>query len=343
MPKFIHTGDLHFGAGRRLPNYLKRQTSALNAVFKIAMKRKIRIVVIAGDLFDSKDVRPEERDALLRLLLHYDDLGFIILIANGNHDQASATYTNLRFLHTLYKADRFKNVHIAISESGPEVVKVEGQNFILFPGFYDGDVNAALNGLCQDVKKPVVVMHEMVKGCKADNGFPLEHGIKLDRDLPVTYFALGDLHECQQIPKMPHAWYCGSPVQHDFGEKPTKGLLIVDTDNPSKPEFVPIDIRPRLLKADLKEALRMKDDLVIAKLERAPDDELPPHIIDFEFIRPEITAEDDVEDLKGKTADAVSSPLDNLGSFLKKSAKVSKTARKRALKMAERYYNRVLP
>lgn len=342
LTKFIHTGDWHFGAGRgRIPDHLKRQTKGVHAVFKWAMKHKIRHVVVAGDLFDGKDTRPDERDALLRLLLHYDGLGFVIIMVNGNHDQATATYTNLRYILTLYQHKKFENLHIATSDTGPQVVTIEKQPFILLPGFHNGDVNvriAELNKSCD--RPPVVVMHEVVKGAMADNGFPLEKGIKLDPKANVLYYAMGDLHQTQQVSKVPQAWYCGSPIQHDFGEKLPKGFLVVDTKKATKPKFVQLNLHPQLLNVKgMKKAKKYADDWIKLIVDSVPDEkELPENILDFDYERKTVTLDD--AEIEAQVQEASASPLASLKKYLKVKTHLSKEARKLAVSLADRYYKR---
>lgn len=338
--RFVHTADWHLGAARYLPDYLKRQTRGVNAVFKLAMKNKIRTVAVSGDLFDNKNVRPEERDALIKLLLHYDNLGFEILVVNGNHDQDSETYTNLRLLRHLYEHKKFHRLKIAISETGPEFHTVGGQDFLLFPGFYNGDVNEALRKLIKGRDhKPVVLMHEVVKGALADNGFPLEKGIRIDPDLPVKYFALGDLHMHQRIAGVKNAWYCGSPIQHDFGEDGQKGILIVDTDKPKDPTFVEVEgFHPSLITVRRpKDALKYPKDFVRVLLKEATTEELPENVVKTDYVRSKSKMDDG--DIKAQVEEATQSPVALLSSFLKNHTHVSREARKRAIKLAEKYYS----
>ena len=54
----------------------------------------------------------------------------------------------------------------------------------------------------------------------------------------AQYVALGHLHRTQQLPGGAPIWYCGSPIQIDFGEGgDTKHVLLVDVE-PGKPAKV---------------------------------------------------------------------------------------------------------
>jgi len=82
----------------------------------------------------------------------------------------------------------------------------------------------------------VVMMHATISGCSTDTGVSLSGGPRIPKDCDfVDYWALGDIHKMQAL--NPYAWYSGSPYQTDFGEDRPKGVLIVDTDNPTEPTF----------------------------------------------------------------------------------------------------------
>lgn len=75
----------------------------------------------------------------------------------------------------------------------------------------------------------VLLYHGAVRGGKYQNGQPVEEGIGVD-DLAMVgadYYALGDIHEPQQVGDMP-AYYPGSIVPQNWGETHSPGFNIVD-------------------------------------------------------------------------------------------------------------------
>lgn len=232
---------------------LRRYSSTLQCIFDAARDRAASTVVLAGDVFEHSNVYPKERDVLLRCLLSNWDIR--VLIINGNHDVLERGYTSLHFLSILQASNRIP--HVTVAEIKPVRVIVDGIHFLLVPFvgkerlFYKR-VSLLVKQVSDEFpKKPppiVVASHEMFRGSITDldtTGEYTKSGIRFPRIPEVTYWALGDIHRCQQIAKGAH--YSGPPVQMNFGETLEKGVLLVDTDDPHHPEFIPIqhsDILP---------------------------------------------------------------------------------------------------
>lgn len=343
--KFTHTADWHVGSSRSIPQYLERQISAIKCVFEKSKERGIGIVLVSGDVAE-KDLKLHERDALLQALLDIDDSGdFKTLIISGNHDQQSKGYSALHFLELLGKSKRWKNTVVA--SSLPQVVTLEKQDFLLFPGFFEGkNINKELKRWAKKCETPpVVLMHEVIKGAVSDSGFKIEHGVRLDPNLPILYFACGDLHINQKLVGIPHGYYCGSPCQHNFGEELPKGFLIVDTKKPKSPEFVEITEVPTLVTVSKpKEIKKVREDawVRIVSPDLVDDEELNDRVLKVEYTPPEKTdkAEEDGED--GEVTNAhvdIISPKE-LKSFLRKRAKPK--LKGKTLKVAMRKANAIL-
>jgi DNA repair exonuclease SbcCD nuclease subunit len=107
--KIAHVADIHLG--RRQYNYDQRATDArLSFDSFLNETRDADAVVIPGDLFDSRDIRPETLEATEEAL---DDLDRPVFVSPGNHDQNMSRqrkqtwleYLNNRGLVTLLSAD----------------------------------------------------------------------------------------------------------------------------------------------------------------------------------------------------------------------------------------------
>jgi DNA repair exonuclease SbcCD nuclease subunit len=244
--RFIHTGDWHIGALRNIiPGYLDRVCQAIDNIFSKARELGIHTVVVAGDIFDSPDVLPEERSALARRFYAYDQAGFTIIIIPGNHDKRKGEDgliqdTSLRFLAEASDMGLFQK-SIVTEQTRIEIV--EDTAFLLFTGEAWSELSrhihfATKGSVSLSFKHLVVVAHATIKGSATPEGFRLTHGDVLPKELSqsVTYMALGDIHQKQSI--LPNAWYPGSPLQVNFGEKPGMcGVLEVDTGFPENPIF----------------------------------------------------------------------------------------------------------
>ena len=131
----------------------------------------------------------------------------------------------------------------------------------LTEGFDSGTVNLVLShlmvagGTMGGGERPA---HTVFDYCVSATAFPST----------ASYVALGHLHRCQQVPGPAPAWYCGSPLQLDFGEAADdKAVLIVDAAPglPASVRAVPLTAgrRLRMLRGTLEEleALAAGSDL----------------------------------------------------------------------------------
>lgn len=334
--KFTHCADLHIGSSRGIPNYLDRQILAMKEVFRLTKEMGHSTVVISGDVAE-KDLKLHERDALLKTLLEIDESGdFTTLIISGNHDMHARGYSALRFLEVLYRKNRFKSTHVAVES--PAIVTVRGQDFLLFPGFFEGkNINKALKSWIRKCKTPpVVLMHEVIKGAVSDSGFKLEHGVRIEPDLGALYFACGDLHIHQKLHGIPNGFYCGSPCQHDFGEQLPKGFLVVSTKNPTKPKFVEIDTVAPLVTISKAEEIPnvRKDAWIRIQSKSLIGADLPDQVLKID---PIVSAEDNVstEGISIESLGVVS--MKQLKRFLKKKVQLSGLHLQIAMKRAEHY------
>jgi len=252
MTTFVHTGDLHFGSNRYLGDHLSRQEEMFDSIFDVAYAKNIETVVIAGDIFDdSESMSRSEIEMVSRKFLEYDSAGFRILVIPGNHDLVDTTgHTAIHFLSLLSQHGRFRKSVVTETTS---YVTVDDTTFCLLCHrkgcFQEDSVQAALDyqeaSLTMPSKSFVMVAHETIRGSQTEIRSKYGTYRKLDFgdsipevDLPITYWALGDIHKVQAVSE--NAFYPGSPIQLKFGEGWPKGVLVVDTDNPTDPEFVPI-------------------------------------------------------------------------------------------------------
>ena len=340
--RFLHSADLHFGAGRQLhPDYLQRQIRAMRALYRVAERENVDCVVLAGDIFDNTNVRPPERDAFLRELLRIDHRGFTTLIVDGNHDEYFAGYSNIRFLRLLYERKRFR--HTVVAEGAPEWVTVAGQEFLLFPWRRDS-AKTLVKESRRHRAAPVVVLHAALKGAKADNGYRLPTGDELDPRVHASYIALGDLHLMQcPIKRLPHMWYCGAPIQHDFGETLPKGCLIVDPTEPTAPRFVPLELQPRLITVRSLKEQRGADqhDLfrLIATHAIEKDENFPQNIVKIDYRFDASRVKVVKRHARGQADEVRQSPLYGLEAVLREVAGLTGRPLKLALKRGYSYMN----
>ena len=229
--KLLHTGDLHLDSPFRgdgaVGSDVRResQRKVLCRVFALAKAEQCDLILIAGDLFDTRYVTPETETLLRRLL---SESACPVVIAPGNHDP----YTE----GSLYKKGGFgDHVYIFSSqelqcfELGELGVRVLGYAFTSpFLG------NSPLNGATLPEKEGY--FHLLC--AHADLTSPIS------RTAPVTegdilragidYAALGHIHRPPVI-KGSTIRYCGIPQGRSFDETGDGGVLLVTLREGEKP------------------------------------------------------------------------------------------------------------
>lgn len=253
MPVFLHTSDLHLNALRRFSSfYLDRMRGCLDAITTIARQRAVDFIVVAGDLYDRRDITHAERMLLSEWL---SSVEIPVVLISGNHDKRSTEVGDTCISYLSALSSHFGS-HI-IYDGIPCVLEKFGCYLMLLPyqGWMDQELFLVIGALlqqCTNVTLPVIViMHEAVRGCKTDVGLSVtkSNQIRLDASFPrVRYWALGDMHLCQKL--LPNAWYCGAPHQTRFDETLEKGVLIVNTDQEGDPEFVSVPSTQLLVLTD---------------------------------------------------------------------------------------------
>lgn len=239
--KFIHTADWHIGAAANyIPDAIPRQLSTLRALYKLALEIGVNTIVVAGDIWDHPGVDRDTMNLLQDLILTHDKAGVGTIMIPGNHDQQQVGLSTLSSWANFTKHGGFQH---SVIVNHTELIIRNNVGFLLFTDepwenltqhiadIRTGSLDLGLDAL-------VVVAHATVRGSQLDTGFTLEHGIDFQRNKLVDYYALGDIHLRQRVCK--GAYFCGSPLQVNFGEDMPKGVLLVDTDKPDKPKFLPL-------------------------------------------------------------------------------------------------------
>jgi exonuclease SbcD len=96
MPlKVLHTADIHLGAkfvglGRKGPEQRAQLLETFGAVADLAIKEKVDLFLIAGDLFDSNHVSKDLLERSASLLANLGDNGIPVCISPGTHDPFGA-------------------------------------------------------------------------------------------------------------------------------------------------------------------------------------------------------------------------------------------------------------
>lgn len=239
--RFLQTSDLHIGKGRSSWGAKVSQARAalmLDTLYAIAAERNCDAVIIAGDVFDAKEVTNGERELVTRKLTQYAGKdGLPTFITPGNHDLISRRASNLDFLAEITEHSKeIPNLHVAFARAVSTWEAAPGLTILGVPAAISESrkkLEKITAGLDKD-RDYVLVGHGLVRGSVDDSGYAPGGKLTLRnaaRAAPqIVWWAFGDVHKRQPLPTLPkgaRGWYAGSPVQMNFGEQPDRGCLVV--------------------------------------------------------------------------------------------------------------------
>jgi len=212
----------------------------LDGIFKAAESQGTKTVLMAGDIYESKNIRWNEQRAFMKRLFDYDARGFTIVLCNGNHDELASGFSHMWLPQLINEFGGLKNTTIVDGES--RLVKLPDMHIGVIPvvpsNMTTKKLSNAVTKLYEqaDEELPFVMMlHATISGCSTDTGVSLSGGPRIPKDCDfVDYWALGDIHKSQQMAEK--AWYSGSPIQHDFGDSQPKGVLSVTLEQGEEPQ-----------------------------------------------------------------------------------------------------------
>jgi len=240
--KFVHCADLHLDTPfRGLANVAPQVASELNeATFKsydniiaLAVREKVDFVVIAGDVFNSKDrslrAQFRFRDGLKSLADH----GIQSFVAFGNHDPLSGWSHTLEWPEL---ARRFGDKSVDICEvvrDGKVVATVHGISFDREKVTEDlaAKFKASTNGV-----PAIAVLHCNVGGQTGhDNYAPTTVDELSSKDF--DYWALGHVHTHSVLKEEgPAIVYPGCSQSRHPNETGAKGCCVVTLGDGARPD-----------------------------------------------------------------------------------------------------------
>ena len=278
--KFLHTSDWHVGKLLKGASRLEEHRRVLAEIADVARREAVDLIVVAGDVYESAAPTPDAQAVALRALLELRDTGAKVVVIAGNHDNPH----QFDALRPVMAELGITMLGLPVRPDEGGVVEVTGragdraclallpfcsQRYVVraaelmtgdaatHAGSYAERMEALLHTMSGDFSADtvnIVVAHCMARGGKLGGGerdaqtvepywvsgtaFPAAH-----------YVALGHLHLTQQIPGGAPIWYCGSPIQVDFGEvDDDKHVLVVEAapNQPAKVRPVKLETGERL-------------------------------------------------------------------------------------------------
>lgn len=254
--KIVHCSDLHLG--KRLSgtkDYVtKRYMDFFNAFATFVDKVeeiKPDVCLIAGDIFDKKEINPDilsKTEYLFKRLR--DNVKKDIIAIEGNHDNSRILEES--WLEYLQEQNILKVFYYNKDFEKKNYLKIDDINFypVGYPGFMIDEALTKLSEKLNPQEKNIVIVHTGISGgTNTLPGLVSTSILDLFKDKAI-YIAGGHIHSFTTYPKeKPYFFVSGSlefsNVQNEKSDK--KGFVLFDTDTLNY-EFIELEHRKRIKK-----------------------------------------------------------------------------------------------
>ena len=239
--KIIHCADLNLDS-KMTANLSKEQAKerrneilrTFTRMVEYAKKNNVSVILIAGDLFDNRNVSAMARNTVRDVIVQNPEIDFLYLKGNHDSDNFLSKMDEVPDNLCMFKENWMTYKYGKVAISGLELDSTNS--------------HMAYNTLALDYNDfNIVMLHGQLAGYKTKNRAEI---ISLDdlKNKNIDYLALGHVHERQfdRLDARGNYCYCGCLEGRGFDECGEKGfmLLDVDTDNgTAKVEFVPLSSR----------------------------------------------------------------------------------------------------
>ncbi|MBE7357193.1 DNA repair exonuclease [Staphylococcus haemolyticus] len=235
MIKFIHCADLHLDSPFKSKSHLAPsifedvQNSAYESFKKIvdtALKEEVDFVLIVGDLFDSENRTLRAEVFLKEQFKRLEKEQIFVYISHGNHDPLTEKITNDWPDNVSVFSNRVETYQ-AITKDG-ETIFVHGFSY-QHDTSYENKIDEYPSS---QGKKGIHIgmLHGTYSKSSTKNRYTEFILEDLNQKL-YHYWALGHIHERQELSDMPPIHYPGNIQGRHFGEQGPKGCLLVEGDH----------------------------------------------------------------------------------------------------------------
>ena len=254
--KIVHCSDLHLG--KRLSgnkDYVKKRYMDFFNAFATFVDKveeiKPDVCLIAGDIFDKKEINPDilsKTEYLFKKLK--DSVKKDIIAIEGNHDNSRILEES--WLEYLQEQNILKVFYYNKDFEEKNYLKIDDINFypVGYPGFMIDEALTKLSEKLNPQEKNIVVVHTGISGSTNTlPGLVSTSILDLFKDKAI-YIAGGHIHSFTTYPKeKPYFFVSGSlefsNVQNEKSDK--KGFILFDTDTLNY-EFIELEHRKRIKK-----------------------------------------------------------------------------------------------
>ena len=254
--KIVHCSDLHLGkrfSGNK--DYVKKRYMDFFNAFATFIDKveeiKPDVCLIAGDIFDKKEINPDilsKTEYLFKKLK--DNVKKDIIAIEGNHDNSRILEES--WLEYLQEQNILKVFYYNKDFEEKNYLKINDINFypVGYPGFMIDEALTKLSEKLNPQEKNIVVVHTGISG-STDTlpGLVSTSILDLFKDKAI-YIAGGHIHSFKTYPKEKAYFFVSgslefSNVQNEKSDK--KGFILFDTDTLNY-KFIELEHRKRIKK-----------------------------------------------------------------------------------------------
>jgi exonuclease SbcD len=268
--RILHTSDWHAGKSLRGRPRADEHRAVFAEIAGLVRSREVDLVLVAGDLFDTATPGPEAEQIVWQALLDLTATGASVVALAGNHDHPArfdaargvAGHAGITLVGRPrrpddgglleFRARSGERIQVAALPfcgqrhviKAAHLMGFEAAENALVYAQWMAQVMAAMCAGFDASAVNVLAAHLAARGGVKGGGerdAQLTEAYWVDpADFPSTahYVALGHLHRTQPLASGAPAWYCGSPLQLDFGETENQPSVLLVEAAPATPATV---------------------------------------------------------------------------------------------------------
>jgi DNA repair exonuclease SbcCD nuclease subunit len=241
--KILHCADIHLGrrpvggvgdySNKRYDDYFKAFSWAIDT----AIAEQVRVVMIAGDLFDRKELMPEVLERTENLLSRLKDAHITVLLTEGNHDNITPGKEDDSWITYLANKGLLQRPTYTTDDKGFHFTPIDIDGYSFYGLGYPGSfVNETMQSLAAQLDsspdtKNIIIVHTAIAADDFMPGTVEKETIKLFNG-KALYIAGGHFHSYQAGAKDDSLFYRPGSLEYwdlaESGDK--KGVIVFDTE-----------------------------------------------------------------------------------------------------------------
>ncbi len=248
MIRFIHAADLHldtpFVGLEQISTELseimhKAPFQSFQRIVDQAIEKQVDFVLLAGDLYNTQKINIKAQSLFIEQLNRLNKVGIAVFLIRGNHDYLTEETRTL----TLPLPE---NVYTYTEEVGTHIIETKSKKRVAVSGFsyesqwiHERKVSEYPAAMA-NVDMHIGMLHGALESKHSTNGNYAPFTIHELNQKNYDYWALGHIHQRQQLSKYPLVMYPGNIQGLHKNEIGEKGCLLVEwSERGTNIEFIP--------------------------------------------------------------------------------------------------------